>query len=74
MKRLVIAAMVNVTLGVGSASAQGYPAPPPVYGSQAFGPQQYHTGTIFSELFGHRASRPNSIQATAKTTSSHEGG
>lgn len=61
MKKMIIAAFAVATLGMGTALAQGLPAgtAPPVYGSQAFPNQPYHSGTVFSwilhDLRGDRA-------------------
>ncbi len=74
METTIVAAAVALSLGVGSAFAQGVPAggayEAPNYGSQAFsnhqGEAQTHflgQGTVFGKLFGHS----NSDQATAKT-------
>jgi hypothetical protein len=55
MKKMILAAFAVFGLGMASAFAQGLPAGtvPPVYGSQAFPDQPYHTGTVFQEIFGH---------------------
>ena len=55
MKKMILAVFAVLGLGMGTAFAQGLPAGtvPPVYGSQAFPDQPYHTGTIFQEIFGH---------------------
>ena len=55
MKKMILAAFAVLGLGMGAAFAQGVPAGtvPPVYGSQAFPDQPYHTGTMFQEFFGH---------------------
>lgn len=55
MKKMVLAAFAILGFGMGTAFAQGLPAGtvPPVYGSQAFPDQPYHTGTVFQEIFGH---------------------
>jgi hypothetical protein len=55
MKKMILAASAVLGLGIGAAFAQGLPAgtEPPVYGSQAFPDQPYHTGTIFQKSFGH---------------------
>ena len=53
MKKMIIAGFAVATLGMGDALAQGLPAgtAPPVYGSQAFPNQPYHSGTVFSGIF-----------------------
>jgi hypothetical protein len=56
MKKMILAAFAVLGLGMGTAFAEGgLPAGtvPPVYGSQAFPDQPYHTGTVFQEIFGH---------------------
>ena len=55
MRKMILVAFAVLGLGMGTAFAQGLPAGtvPPVYGSQAFPDQPYHTGTIFQEIFGH---------------------
>jgi hypothetical protein len=56
MKTMILAAFAVFGLGMGTAFAQGgLPAGtvPPVYGSQAFPDQPYHTGTVFQEIFEH---------------------
>ena len=58
MKKIILAASAVLSLGAGTAFAQGVSAGsvPPVYGSHAFSNQPYRTGTIFSEIFGHSKS------------------
>jgi hypothetical protein len=74
MKKLILVTSAVLSLGVGTAFAQGLPpgVANPVYGSHAFPNQSYQTGTIFSQIFGHsktsqaaadRASVPNVTQA-----------
>ncbi len=59
MKSMIVAALAVLSLGVGTAFAQGLPAgsTPPVYGAYAFPNEPYHNGTVFSEIyhgvFGH---------------------
>lgn len=62
MKKTLIAAFTVLSLGTGSAFAQGLPAgsTPPVYGTYAFtdhrnDPQVHFLGqgTVFGRLFGH---------------------
>jgi hypothetical protein len=58
LKKIILVAFAVLSLGMGTASAQGLPAgsQPPVYGSHAFPNQPYQTGTIFSEIFGRSKS------------------
>jgi len=52
MKRTILAAVAVLSLGVGSAFAQGKPpGEDPGTAPQAFPNEPYHTGTVFSELF-----------------------
>ena len=54
MKIMVLAAVAVLSLGVGSAFAQGKPpGNDPGTAPQAFPNEPYHTGTVFSEIFGH---------------------
>jgi hypothetical protein len=53
MKKLILVASAVLSLGMGTAFAQGLPAGSVVYGSQPFSNQSRHTGTLFSEIFGH---------------------
>ena len=56
MKNMILAAVAVLSLGVGSAFAQGKPpGDDPGTAPQAFPNEPYHTGTVFSEIFGHRA-------------------
>jgi hypothetical protein len=68
MKKMILAAFAVLGLGMGNAFAQGLPAGsvPPVYGSQAFPDQPYHTGTVFQEIFGHSKSDPAPADGTAE--------
>jgi hypothetical protein len=58
MKKIILVASAVLNLGMGTAFAQGLPPgyANPAYGSHAFPNQPYHTGTIFSEIFGHSKS------------------
>jgi hypothetical protein len=58
MKKMILAAAAVLGLSMGTGFAQGLPAgtQPPVYGSQAFRDQPYHTGTMFQEIFSHSTS------------------
>jgi hypothetical protein len=60
MKKLILAASAVLSLGAGTAFAQGAPggSVPPVYGSHAFPNQPYQTGMILSGIFGHSKSSP----------------
>jgi hypothetical protein len=54
MKTMILAAVAVLSLGVGSAYAQGKPpGNDPGTAPQAFPNEPYHTGTVFSEIFGH---------------------
>jgi hypothetical protein len=55
MKKMLLVALFALFGGMACAFAQGLPAGsvPPVYGSQAFPDQPYHTGTVFQEIFAH---------------------
>ena len=73
MKKTLIAAFTMLSVGVGSAFAQGVPvgSTPPVYGTYAFtdhhnDPQVHFLGqgTVFGRLFGHS---DNSQAAANKT-------
>jgi hypothetical protein len=67
MKKMILAAAAVLGLGMGAGFAQGLPAgtQPPVYGSQAFPNQPYHTGTFFQEIFGHSESDNPAQDGTA---------
>jgi hypothetical protein len=56
MKKLILVASAILSLGMGTALAQGLPAGSVVYGSQPFSNHPRHTATIFSEIFGHSKS------------------
>ena len=56
MKKLILVASSVLSLGMGTAFAQGLPAGSVVYGSQPFSNHPRHSGTIFSEIFGHSKS------------------
>ena len=66
MKKIIHVAFAVLSLGTGTAFAQGLPAGsvPPAYGSHAFPNHPYQSGTIFSEIFGHS----KSCQAAADRT------
>jgi hypothetical protein len=66
MKKIILVASATLSLGMGTAFAQGLPAGsvPPAYGSHAFPNQPYQTRTVFSEIFGHS----KSSQAAAERT------
>jgi hypothetical protein len=68
MKKMILAAFAVLGLGLGTAYAQGLPAGtvPPVYGSQAFPDQPYHTGTVFQEIFGHSKRDQAPVDGTAE--------
>jgi hypothetical protein len=52
MKRTILASVAVLSLGVGTAFAQGKPpGEDPGTAPQAFPNEPYHTGTVFSELF-----------------------
>jgi len=72
MKPMILAAVAVLSLGVGSAFAQGKPpGDDPGTAPQAFPNEPYHTGPVFSEIFGHHApSKP----AVAQNATSTKGG
>jgi hypothetical protein len=73
MKKIILAAAATLSLGAGTAFAQGRPDEPmqPIYGSKAFSNQQYHEKSVFSEIFGKQKNR----QTTAEQASdSRKGG
>ena len=69
MKTMILAALAVLSLGVGSAFAQGKPpGTDPGTAPQAFPNEPYHTGTIFSEIFGHHAPGQVGCCRTSATT------
>jgi hypothetical protein len=68
MKKIIVVASAVLSLGMGSAFAQGLPAGsvPPVYGSHAFPNQPYRTATIYSEIFGHPKSSRAPVERTVE--------
>jgi hypothetical protein len=68
MKKIMLVVSAVLSLGMGTAFAQGLPAgsEPPAYGSHAFPNQPRHTGTIFSEIFGHSKSSQAAADRTAQ--------
>ena len=72
MKNMILAAVAVLSLGVGSAFAQGKPpGDDPGTAPQAFPNEPYHTGTVFPEIFG----RPTqSKPAVAHNATSTKGG
>ncbi|HBK07405.1 MAG TPA: hypothetical protein DDZ81_16395 [Acetobacteraceae bacterium] len=70
MKKMLLAAFAVMSLGMGTAFAVGgYTTTDPQYGTHAFPNQQYHTGTVFSEIyhgiFGYRSCDQASVARTA---------
>jgi hypothetical protein len=66
MKRTVLTALTIMALGGGVAFAQGKPpGTDPGTAPQAFPNEPYHTGTVFSEIFGHSRSTPEAANKTA---------
>jgi hypothetical protein len=80
MKNTILAALAVLSLGVGSAFAQGKPpGEDPGTAPQAFPNEPYHTGTVFSELFhgvfGHPANDSAvANRATSPNATSGKGG
>jgi hypothetical protein len=73
MKTMILAMVAVLSLSVGSAFAQGKPpGTDPGTAPQAFPNEPYHTGTIFSEIFGHH-SQDKSVVATHNATSTKGG-
>ncbi len=66
MKRIVLAAFAIVSLSAGTSFAQGKPpGTDPGTAPQAFPNEPYHTGTVFSEIFGHSKNLPVPTHTTA---------
>jgi hypothetical protein len=60
VKPIVLATFALLSLGVGTSFAQGKPpGTDPGTAPQAFPNEPYHTGTVFSEIFGR--SKPVSV-------------
>ena len=69
MKIMVLAAVAVLSLGVGSAFAQGKPpGNDPGTAPQAFPNEPYHTGTVFSEIFGHHTMSSPVVAHNATST------
>jgi hypothetical protein len=69
MKAMILAALAVLSLGVGSAFAQGKPpGTDPGTAPQAFNNEPYHTGTVFSEIFGHHAKSSPVVAHNATAT------
>ena len=69
MKTMILAAVAVLSLGVGSAYAQGKPpGNDPGTAPQAFPNEPYHTGTVFSELFGHHTKSSPVVAHNATST------
>jgi hypothetical protein len=73
MKTMILATVAVLSLGASSAFAQGKPPGiDPGTAPQAFPNEPYHTGTIFSEIFGHH-SQDKSVAASHDATSTKGG-
>jgi hypothetical protein len=71
MKTTILAALAVLSLGVGTAFAQGKPpGEDPGTAPQAFPNAPYHTGTVFSELFHGVFGQPNTGSAVANRATS----
>jgi hypothetical protein len=69
MKTMMLTAVAVLSLGVGSAYAQGKPpGNDPGTAPQAFPNEPYHTGTVFSELFGHHTKSSPVVAHNATST------
>jgi hypothetical protein len=69
MKNMILAAVAVLSLGVGSAFAQGKPpGDDPGTAPQAFPNEPYHTGTVFSEIFGHHTPSKPAVAHNATST------
>ncbi len=73
MKTTILAALAVLSLGVGTAFAQGKPpGTDPGTAPQAFPNEPYHTGTVFSELYHNIFGPSSKTDATvANKASSH---
>jgi hypothetical protein len=70
MKRTILTALTILAVGTGAALAQGKPpGTDPGTAPQAFPNEPYHTGTVFSEIFGHLRSAP---EVANKTATAHD--
>ncbi len=69
MKNMILATLALLSLGVGSAFAQGKPpGNDPGTAPQAFPNEPYHTGTVFSEIFGHHTKSSPVVAHNATST------